>query len=326
VERWRARQHREKYGYTEVDDHGNVKVDSKGQPIRHAGRMGRREHQYWNNPQFYTQEEVVDHTRTATADDYRTLGVNPGASDDEIKRAYRRESMKYHPDQNKDPGASNRFREVNEAFERFNIRGTKHTVNVSQPGAMGHAMSREKTKGTYDLRMESRRRQRAEKNIIEEFCRDYPDECKTRKNHVKARGFCDAFPDKCAGDDMWKDYRGHVGGMKRRNDMMEAENTARKRRAQVRVNESKAKEKDFWLSNPGKFVNAVGGAFYEARDTSRQAVKSFGSGYIGLDKPQRYVPRPKKAYKPKRRAPRRYKMRASDAMKDVDAVTNRIIG
>lgn len=31
-------------------------------------------------------------------DPYQVLGVNPGASDDEVKRAYREMSRKYHPD------------------------------------------------------------------------------------------------------------------------------------------------------------------------------------------------------------------------------------
>ncbi|GBG94162.1 molecular chaperone DnaJ [Ligilactobacillus salitolerans] len=50
-------------------------------------------------------------------DPYEVLGVSRDASADEIKKAYRKLSKKYHPDLNKDPGAEQKFKEVNEAYE-----------------------------------------------------------------------------------------------------------------------------------------------------------------------------------------------------------------
>ena len=48
---------------------------------------------------------------------YDRLGVSKDASKDEIKRAYRKMSKKYHPDINKEPGAEEKYKEVQEAYE-----------------------------------------------------------------------------------------------------------------------------------------------------------------------------------------------------------------
>ncbi|NVK33527.1 MAG: J domain-containing protein [Rhodobacteraceae bacterium] len=51
-------------------------------------------------------------------DPYSVLGVSKSASDTDIKKAFRKLAMKYHPDQNKDdPTAQARFSEVNQAYE-----------------------------------------------------------------------------------------------------------------------------------------------------------------------------------------------------------------
>ena len=48
---------------------------------------------------------------------YDRLGLSEDASQDEIKRAYRKLSKKYHPDINKEPGAEEKYKEILEAYE-----------------------------------------------------------------------------------------------------------------------------------------------------------------------------------------------------------------
>ena len=48
---------------------------------------------------------------------YDRLGASKDASQDEIKKAYRKMSKKYHPDINKEPGAEEKYKEVQEAYE-----------------------------------------------------------------------------------------------------------------------------------------------------------------------------------------------------------------
>lgn len=50
-------------------------------------------------------------------DYYSVLGIQKGASDDEIKKAYRKQALKYHPDKNKSPGAEEKFKEIAEAYD-----------------------------------------------------------------------------------------------------------------------------------------------------------------------------------------------------------------
>ena len=53
----------------------------------------------------------------ATKDYYDVLGVNKNAGDEEIKKAYRKLAMKYHPDRNPNKKeAEERFKEINEAY------------------------------------------------------------------------------------------------------------------------------------------------------------------------------------------------------------------
>lgn len=76
---------------------------------------------------------------------YDTLGVRPGASAEELKRAYRREAMKWHPDRHKEgaakAAAEKKFKQVSEAYQALSGRGNSSSGGgpSSSPGQDTHS-------------------------------------------------------------------------------------------------------------------------------------------------------------------------------------------
>lgn len=66
-------------------------------------------------------------------DYYETLGVAREASDKEISEAYRALAKKYHPDVNKEPDASKKFKEIAEAFEVLGDKDKKYSYDHAGP-------------------------------------------------------------------------------------------------------------------------------------------------------------------------------------------------
>ena len=66
-------------------------------------------------------------------DPYRVLGLAPGASDEDVKKAYRRLAKQYHPDRNPgDEAAARKMQEINAAYEQIKNpeKTTQHTYRT----------------------------------------------------------------------------------------------------------------------------------------------------------------------------------------------------
>ena len=84
---------------------------------------------------FDVKYKVLGWCKVSKRDYYEVLGVNKNASDDEIKKAFRKMARKYHPDVNRDkPEAEAKFKEVNEAYEVLSNADRR-----GQYDQMGHA-------------------------------------------------------------------------------------------------------------------------------------------------------------------------------------------
>uniref|UniRef100_G1RT21 J domain-containing protein n=1 Tax=Nomascus leucogenys TaxID=61853 RepID=G1RT21_NOMLE len=76
-------------------------------------------------------------------DYYQTLGLARGASDEEIKRAYHRQALRYHPDKNKEPCAQQKFKiaEACDIFDRYREEGLKGSGPSGGSGGGANATS-----------------------------------------------------------------------------------------------------------------------------------------------------------------------------------------
>jgi curved DNA-binding protein len=68
---------------------------------------------------------------------YKTLEINEGASESEIKKAYRKLARQYHPDVNKDPSAEEKFKEINSAYEILSDKQKKQQYDMHGDNMFG---------------------------------------------------------------------------------------------------------------------------------------------------------------------------------------------
>ena len=65
----------------------------------------------------------------------QVLGLSNGFSEEELKRAYRKNARKWHPDVNKSPGAEEKFKEIHTAYEC--LKNGQPTFNIFGNGTNG---------------------------------------------------------------------------------------------------------------------------------------------------------------------------------------------
>ena len=69
---------------------------------------------------------------------YDILGVSRTASEDEIKKAYHKLAIKYHPDKNKEPGAEEKFKSIAGAYAILSDPGKRRNYELGVPDGMSH--------------------------------------------------------------------------------------------------------------------------------------------------------------------------------------------
>ncbi|XP_053201541.1 dnaJ homolog subfamily B member 4-like [Panonychus citri] len=85
-------------------------------------------------------------------DYYKTLGLSKNATEEEVKKAYKKLALKFHPDKNKSPGAEEKFKEIAEAYDVLSDKEKRQVYDMCGEEGLkgrGSAPSSGHTGGTH---------------------------------------------------------------------------------------------------------------------------------------------------------------------------------
>ena len=82
---------------------------------------------------------------------YDTLGVSKDASETEIKKAFRSLSLKYHPDRNSDPSASDKIREINSAYDCLSDKERRQVYDAEKRFGSSFPLNMNSSSGHDDM-------------------------------------------------------------------------------------------------------------------------------------------------------------------------------
>ena len=122
-----------------------------------------------------------------TRDPYEVLGVSRSASEDEIKRAYRRLAKQYHPDLNPgDATAAQKMNEVNQAYDRI-----KNPQSYQQQNTQGYSYQNPGYQNTYYYHSSNQQQsyQGNYRDVFEEFFRNFQNQGGTQYTYRRTRPF-----------------------------------------------------------------------------------------------------------------------------------------